>query len=163
MLQLATLSARGASEAPDLLITPGCGAAPWLSSTRHRSRFGRAWRSPLKFAISTLGTPAWPIGAGYMIVDDAGYMIVNELALTRLTEHSRSNRRADHSATGAHGCPSTSPFSRRGRKRSCRSSMVRIDIPKVSICGPDVWQNPNRIPAAHGPVVIASAVRRRVV
>jgi hypothetical protein len=36
----------------------------------------------LLFAISTIGNPAWPIGAGYMIVDDAGYMVVNELALT---------------------------------------------------------------------------------
>ena len=57
MLQLATLSARTASEAPDLLITPGCRAAPWLSSTRHRSRFGPAWRSPLQFPISTIGKP----------------------------------------------------------------------------------------------------------
>src|SRR5215207_3280758 len=83
MLQLATLSARGASEAPDLLITPGCRAAPWLSSTRHRSRFGPAWRSQLQVAISTIGNPAGPIGAGYMTVDDAGYLIVNELALIR--------------------------------------------------------------------------------
>ena len=82
MLQLATLSARGAREAPDLLITPGCGAAPWLSATCHRSRFGPAWRSPLQFAISTIGNHAWPIGAGYMIVTEADYMIVNELALT---------------------------------------------------------------------------------
>jgi hypothetical protein len=83
MLQLATLSAWGASEAPDLLITPGCRAAPWLSSTRHRSRFCPACRSPLQFAISTIGNPTWPIGSGYMIVDDAGYMIIDELALTR--------------------------------------------------------------------------------
>jgi hypothetical protein len=37
----------------------------------------------LQFAISTIGNPAGPIGAGYMTVDDAGYMIVNELALIR--------------------------------------------------------------------------------
>jgi hypothetical protein len=37
----------------------------------------------LQFGISTIGNPAGPIGAGYMIVDDAGYMIVNELSLTR--------------------------------------------------------------------------------
>ena len=73
MLQLATLSARGATEAPDLLITPGCRAAPAPSSTLHRSCFGPAWRSPLQFAISTIGNSAWLIGAGYMIV--------NELAL----------------------------------------------------------------------------------
>jgi hypothetical protein len=65
------------------LITPGCRAAPWLSSTRHRSRFCPACRSPLQFAISTIGNPTWPIGSGYMIVDDAGYMIIDELALTR--------------------------------------------------------------------------------
>jgi hypothetical protein len=34
-------------------------------------------------AISTIGNPAAPIGAGYMTVDDAGYMIVNELAFIR--------------------------------------------------------------------------------
>ena len=75
MLQLATLSARGASEARDLLITPGCRAAPAPSSTLHRSCFRPAWRSPLQFAISTIGNSAGLIGAGYMIV--------NELALTR--------------------------------------------------------------------------------
>jgi hypothetical protein len=36
----------------------------------------------LQFATPTIGNPVWPIGAGYMIVDDAGYMIVNELTLT---------------------------------------------------------------------------------
>jgi hypothetical protein len=36
----------------------------------------------LQFAISTVGNSAWLIGAGYMIVNEAGHMIVNELALT---------------------------------------------------------------------------------
>jgi len=37
----------------------------------------------LQFAISTIGNPTWPIGAGYMIGNEAGYMIVDELALSR--------------------------------------------------------------------------------
>jgi hypothetical protein len=37
----------------------------------------------LQFAISTIGNSAGLIGAGYMIVSETGYMIVNELALTR--------------------------------------------------------------------------------
>jgi hypothetical protein len=75
MLQLATLSARGASEARDLLITRAVEQHLAPSSTLHRSCFGPAWRSPLQFAISTIGNSAGLIGAGYMIV--------NELALTR--------------------------------------------------------------------------------
>ena len=70
MLQLATLSARGASEVPDLLITPGGRAAPARASTLHRSCFGPAWRSPLQFAISTIGNSAGLISAGYMIVNE---------------------------------------------------------------------------------------------
>jgi hypothetical protein len=35
----------------------------------------------LPFAISTIGNSAGLIAAGYMIVDETGYMIVNELAL----------------------------------------------------------------------------------
>jgi hypothetical protein len=69
MLQLATLSARGASEVPDLLITPGSRAAPARASTLHRICFGPAWRSPLQFAISTIGNSAGLISAGYMIVN----------------------------------------------------------------------------------------------
>jgi hypothetical protein len=34
-------------------------------------------------AISTIGNSAWLIGADCMIVNEAGYVIVNELALTR--------------------------------------------------------------------------------
>ena len=75
MLQLATLSARGASEARDLLITRAVEQHLAPSSTLDRSCFGPAWRSPLQFAISTIGNSAGLIGAGYMIV--------NELALTR--------------------------------------------------------------------------------
>jgi hypothetical protein len=33
----------------------------------------------LQFAISTIGNSAWLIGTGYMIVNDAGYMIVKNL------------------------------------------------------------------------------------
>jgi hypothetical protein len=36
----------------------------------------------LQFAISTIGNSAGLIGASYMIVNEAGYMIVNELALS---------------------------------------------------------------------------------
>jgi hypothetical protein len=36
----------------------------------------------LQFAISTVGNSAWLIGAGYMIVNEAGHIIVNELAPT---------------------------------------------------------------------------------
>jgi hypothetical protein len=35
------------------------------------------------FAISTIDNSAGLIGAGYMIVDEAGYRIVNEHALTQ--------------------------------------------------------------------------------
>jgi hypothetical protein len=37
----------------------------------------------LQFAISTIDNSAGLIGVGYLIVDEAGYMIVNEHALTR--------------------------------------------------------------------------------
>jgi len=35
----------------------------------HRSCFGPAWRSPLQFAISTIGNSAGLIGTAYMIVN----------------------------------------------------------------------------------------------
>ena len=92
MLQLATLSARGASEAPDLLITPGCRAAPWPSSTLHRSCFGPAWRSPLQFAISTIGNSAGLIGAGYMIVDELSQPDPCAAGDLRLAETLRTSR-----------------------------------------------------------------------
>jgi hypothetical protein len=38
-----------------------------------------AWRSPLQFAISTIGSSAEFSGASDMIVNEAGYMSVNEL------------------------------------------------------------------------------------
>jgi hypothetical protein len=51
------------------------------SSTLHRSCFGPAWRSPLLFAISTIGNSAGLIGAVDMIVDEFDHMIGNEPAL----------------------------------------------------------------------------------
>jgi hypothetical protein len=70
-------------------------AAPAPSSTLRRSCFGPAWRSPLQFAISTIGNSAGLIGAGYMIV--------NELALTGAgygaNAHSRQPCGADPSSS----------------------------------------------------------------
>jgi hypothetical protein len=60
-----------------------------------RSCFGPAWRSPLQVAISTIGNSAGLIGAGYMIV--------NELALTGAgygaNAHSRQPCGADLSSS----------------------------------------------------------------
>jgi hypothetical protein len=47
-------------------------ALGWIEATirLHRSCFGPAWRSPLQFAISTIGNSAGLIGASYMIVNE---------------------------------------------------------------------------------------------
>ena len=74
MLQLATPSARGASETPDLLIIRAVEQHLALSSTSQKL-FRTGLAVTVEFAISTIGNSAGPIGAGYMII--------NELAPTR--------------------------------------------------------------------------------
>jgi hypothetical protein len=102
MLQLATQSTQVPLNSRPV-DNPGCRAAPAPSSTIHRSCFAPAWRSPLQFAISTIGSSAGFFGASYMIVNEAGYMIVNELGLTRAgcgaNAHSRQPCGADPSSS----------------------------------------------------------------
>jgi hypothetical protein len=102
MLQLATQSTQVPLNSRPV-DNPGCRAAPAPSSTLHRSCFAPAWRSPLQFAISTIGSSAGFLGASYMIVNEAGYMIVNELGLTRAgcgaNAHSRQPCGADPSSS----------------------------------------------------------------
>ena len=90
MLQLATLSTRGASGALDLLITRAVEQHLLASSTLPKSsRTGLA--VTIAVPISTIGNSALLIGAGYMIV--------NELALTLagygVKPHSRRHCRSD--------------------------------------------------------------------
>jgi hypothetical protein len=97
------------------LITPGGRAAPARASTLHRSCFGPAWRSPLQFAISTIGNSAGLISAGYMIV--------NELAPT---PSGLWSERPPRQPCGADPSSSRNPTSARGilvSPRLCREGI----------------------------------------
>jgi hypothetical protein len=137
MLQLATLSARDASEVPDLLITPGSRAAPCavLHTPQKLFRTGLA----VTVAVRNLDDRQLHrlIGAGYMIVNEAGYMIVNEVAPTRAgcgaNPHSRWRCEPDPSS-------SRSPTRARGvlvspklevRRERCRAFSAKGILPNA--------------------------------
>ena len=82
MPQLATLSARPASEAPDLLITPGCRAAPWAVLHTPQKLFPTGLAATIAVPISTSGNSALLIAAGYMIVNCTSSWTQNDAAQT---------------------------------------------------------------------------------